>query len=130
MAAMRIKLTSVTVDDQAKALAFYRDVLGFVVKQDEPAGEFRAITLGSPEEPDGAMLLLEPNAHPASRAFQEAMYGDGIPFAIFNVDDLDGEYARLSALGVRFTQEPTRSEWGYQAMLDDTCGNFIILHEG
>ena len=126
---MRIKLTSVTVDDQVKALAFYTEVLGFVKKQDEPAGEFRAITVEARDNPGGIELMLEPNAHPASRAFQEALYGDGIPVAIFFVDDLDQEYARLTELGVRFVGEPVRSEWGYQAVLDDTCGNYLILHE-
>ena len=108
---MRIKLTSVTVDDQAKALAFYTEVLGFAKKRDDPAGEFRAITLESRESPDGVELMLEPNAYPASKTFQEALYRDGIPVAIFFVDDLDQEYARLTALGVRFQVEPMRSEW-------------------
>ncbi len=126
---MRIKLTSVTVDDQAKALAFYTEVLGFAKKRDDPAGEFRAITVESRESPDGVELMLEPNAYPASQAFQEAVYRDGIPVAIFFVDDLDREYERLTALGVRFQGEPVRSEWGYQAVIDDTCGNFIALHE-
>ena len=127
---MRIKLTSVVVDDQAKALAFYTEVLGFAKKQDEPAGEYRAITVESRESADGVGLRLEPNAHPASPAYQEAAYRDGIPVAIFFVDDLDREYERLTALGVRFQGEPVRSEWGYQAVLDDTCGNFIGLFEG
>ena len=127
---MRIKLTSVTVDDQAKALAFYTEVLGFAKKRDDPAGEYRAITVESRESPDGVELMLEPNAHPASQAFQQALYRDGIPVAIFFVDDLDGECTRLKRLGVRFQGEPVRSEWGYQAVLDDTCGNFIGLFEG
>ena len=74
--------------------------------------------------------MLEPNAHPASQAFQEALRKDGIPVALFFVDDLDQEYARLTGLGVSFLHEPTRSEWGYQAVLDDTCGNYIGLFEG
>ena len=130
MQAMRIKLTSVTVDDQEKALAFYTDVLGFVLKRDDPAGEFRAITVEPRDNPGEIELMLEPNAHPASKAFQEALRKEGIPVAIFFVDDLDQEYARLTGLGVSFLQEPTRSEWGYQAMLDDTCGNYLVLHEG
>ncbi len=130
MPAMRIKLTSVTVDDQAKALAFYTDVLGFVLKRDDPAGEFRAITVEQRDNPGEIELMLEPNAHPASRAFQEALRKDGIPVALFFVDDLDEEYARLTGLGVSFLQEPVRSEWGYQAVLDDTCGNYIGLFEG
>lgn len=130
MPAMRIKLTSVTVDDQAKALAFYTDVLGFVLKRDDPAGEFRAITVEQRDNPGEIELMLEPNAHPASQAFQEALRKDGIPVALFFVDDLDQEYERLTGLGVSFLQEPVRSEWGYQAVLDDTCGNYIGLFEG
>ncbi len=126
---MQIKLTSVTVNDQAKALAFYTDVLGFVLKRDDPAGEYRAITVEAPDNPGGIELMLEPNAHPASQAFQEALRKDGIPVAIFFVDDLDREYERLTGLGVSFTQEPMRSDWGYQAVLDDTCGNYLVLHE-
>ena len=128
-AAMQIKLTSVTVNDQAKALAFYTDVLGFVLKRDDPAGEYRAITVEARDNPCGIELMLEPNAHPASGAFQEALRKDGIPVAIFFVDDLDREYERLTGLGVSFTREPTRSDWGYQAVLDDTCGNYLVLHE-
>ena len=124
---MRIKLMSVMVDDQARAHAFYTDVLGFVTKQDEPAGAFRMLTVQSPE--GGPELLLEPNEHPAARVYQQAMYGDGLPVAVFFVDDLDREHERLAALGVRFQTEPTRSEWGYDAVLDDTCGNLIALHE-
>ena len=124
---MQIKLMSVLVDDQARARAFYTEVLGFVVTADEPAGEFRVLTVQSPE--GGAELLLEPNAHPASSVYQEAIYSDGIPAAVFHVDDLDSEYSRLTALGVRFQTEPTRSEWGYDAVIDDTCGNLIALHE-
>ena len=126
---MRIRLTSVLVDDQAKALAFYTETLGFVKKRDDPAGEFRALTVESREAPNGVELLLEPNAHPAARDWQQALYRDGISAAMFFVDDLEGEHRRLTALGVRFTQAPVRHEWGYQAVLDDTCGNLIMLHE-
>ena len=129
MQAMKVKLTSVTVDDQAKALAFYTEVLGFVLKRDDPAGEFRAITIEARDNPGGIEMMLEPNAHPASRAYQEAARRDGIPVAIFFVDDLDGEYERLTGLGVQFLQEPVRTDWGYQAVLDDTCGNYIGLFE-
>lgn len=127
---MQIKLTSVTVNDQAKALAFYTEVLGFVLKRDDPAGEYRAITVEARDNPGEIELMLEPNAHPASKAFQETLYKEGIPVAIFFVDDLDREYERLTGLGVQFLQEPARSEWGYQAVLDDTCGNYIGLFEG
>ena len=126
---MRIKLTSVTVNDQAKALAFYTEVLGFVLKRDDPAGEYRAITVEARDNPGGVEMMLEPNAHPASKAFQETLHKEGIPAAIFFVDDLDQEYKRLTGLGVQFLQEPVRSEWGYQAVLDDTCGNYLVLHE-
>ena len=129
-AAMQIKLTSVTVNDQAKALAFYTEVLGFVLKRDDPAGEYRAITVEARDNPGEIELMLEPNAHPASKAFQETLNKEGIPVAIFFVDDLDREYERLTGLGVQFLQEPARSEWGYQAVLDDTCGNYIGLFEG
>ena len=126
---MRIGLTSVMVDDQARALAFYTETLGFKLKRDDPAGEFRAITLTAPGDPDGVELLLEPNAHEPSRVWQAALYADGIPAALFSVDDLEREHARLTALGVTFRSPPTRSEWGYQAMLEDGCGNLILLHE-
>ena len=126
---MRIKLTSVTVDDQAKALAFYTEVLGFVKKRDDPAGEYRALTVEARDNPGGIEMMLEPNAHPASQAFQEALRKDGIPVAIFFVDDLDNEYQRLTGLGVEFLHAPARNPWGYQAVLDDTCGNYVLLHE-
>lgn len=126
---MRIGLTSVMVDDQARALAFYTETLGFELKRDDPAGEFRAITLTAPGDPDGVELLLEPNAHEPSRVWQAALFADGIPAALFSVDDLEREHARLTALGVTFRSPPTRSEWGYQAMLEDGCGNLILLHE-
>lgn len=126
---MRIGLTSVMVDDQARALAFYTETLGFELKRDDPAGEFRAITLTAPGDPDGVELLLEPNAHEPSRVWQAALFADGIPAALFSVDDLEREHARLTALGVTFRSPPTRSEWGYQAVLEDGCGNLILLHE-
>lgn len=127
---MRIKLTSVPVDDQAKALAFYTEVLGFSLKRDLPAGEFRYLTVEASENPGEIELLLEPNAHPAARTFQEALFAAGIPAAIFFVDDLEREHERLVEAGVTFRQEPERSEWGFQAMIEDTCGNLIVLHEG
>src|SRR5690348_10000479 len=103
---MRITITSVLVDDQAKALAFYTDVLGFTVKHDLPLGEHRWLTVVSPEAPEGTELLLEPDAHPAARPFKDALVTDGIPFTMFTVDDVHAEHERLSALGVRFTQAP------------------------
>lgn len=124
---MKIKLTSVTVNDQARALDFYTRVLGFEKRQDAPAGEFRVITVAAPGSE--VELMLEPDAHPASRAFCKALREDGIPATIFFVADLVAEHRRLTEQGVRFERPPTRSEWGFGAVLDDTCGNFIGLHE-
>lgn len=124
---MRINVTSVFVDDQAKALAFYTDVLGFVKKTDVPAGEHRWLTVVSSEAPDGVELLLEPNDHPAARAFQQAIVADGIPATSFAVDDVQAEFDRLSAAGVSFTQPPTEMGPVTTAVLDDTCGNLIQI---
>ena len=124
---MRINLTSVLVDDQDKALRFYTEVLGFVKKTEFPAGEHRWLTLVSPQDPDGVQLALEPDAHPAARPFKEALVADGIPFTSFAVDDVQAEYERLVALGVRFTQPPTQMGPVTTAVLDDTCGNLIQL---
>lgn len=124
---MRIVLTSVYVDDQAKALAFYTDVLGFVKKHDMPFGESRWLTVVSPEEPGGTELLLEPDRHPAARPFKEALMSDGIPFTSFGVGDVHAEYERLNALGVRFTQPPVEMGPVTTAVLDDTCGNLIQI---
>jgi catechol 2,3-dioxygenase-like lactoylglutathione lyase family enzyme len=125
---MRINLTSVLVDDQAKALAFYTDKLGFVKKTDFSVGDARWLTVVSPESPDGPELLLEPDAHPAAKPFKSALYADGIPFTSFAVDDVQAEYERLSAAGVRFTQEPTVAGPGITtATLDDSCGNLIQI---
>ena len=124
---MRINLASVWVDDQEKALRFYTDVLGFVKKTDVPTGEYRWLTVVSPEAPDGVELLLEPDAHPAARPLKDALVADGIPFTSFAVDDVHKEYERLTALGVRFTQEPTEMGPVTTAVLDDTCGNLIQI---
>ncbi len=124
---MRINLTSVLVDDQAKALRFYTEVLGFVKKTDVPVGEYLWLTVVSPEEPDGTELLLEPDAHPAARPFKQALVEDGIPFTSFAVDDVAAEYERLVALGVRFTQPPTDMGEVTTAVFDDTCGNLIQI---
>ena len=126
---MRINLTSVLVDDQAKALRFYTDVLGFVTNTDMPLGEYRWLTVVSPDDPDGTELLLEPDAHPAAKVFKEALVSDGIPFTSFAVDDMVTEFARLEQLGVRFTQEPVEMGPVTTAVFDDTCGNLIqIVH--
>jgi catechol 2,3-dioxygenase-like lactoylglutathione lyase family enzyme len=124
---MRITITSVLVDDQEKALAFYTDVLGFRTKTDVPLGDHRWLTLVSPDNPDGVELLLEPDEHPAAKPFKAALVEDGIPFTSFAVDDVQLEYERLSALGVRFTQEPTPMGPVTTAVLDDTCGNLIQI---
>jgi catechol 2,3-dioxygenase-like lactoylglutathione lyase family enzyme len=124
---MRINLASVLVDDQQKALRFYTDVLGFVKKNDIPMGEHSWLTVVSPEEPDGVELVLEPSEHPAVRPFKEALVADGIPFTSFAVADVQKEYERLTALGVRFTQEPTQMGPVTTAVLDDTCGNLIQI---
>ena len=124
---MRINVTSVHVDDQAKALAFYTDVLGFLKKTDLPAGEFRWLTVVSPDAPDGVELLLEPNDHPAARAYQQAIVADGIPAASFAVDDVQAEFDRLTAKGVTFVQPPTAMGPVTTAVFDDTCGNLIQI---
>ena len=124
---LTINVTSVYVDDQAKALAFYTDVLGFEKKTDMPAGDYRWLTLVSPEAPDGVELLLEPDAHPAARPYKEALVGDGIPFTSFAVEDAQAEYERLSAAGVKFVQEPTDLGPVVTAVFDDTCGNLIQI---
>jgi catechol 2,3-dioxygenase-like lactoylglutathione lyase family enzyme len=124
---MKINLTSVLVDDQAKALAFYTDVLGFEKKTDVPLGEHRWLTVVSTEAPDGVELLLEPDEHPAAKPFKAALVEDGIPFTSFAVDDVQQEYERLRGLGVRFTQEPTDMGPVTTAVLDDTCGNLIQI---
>jgi catechol 2,3-dioxygenase-like lactoylglutathione lyase family enzyme len=124
---MKINLTSVLVDDQAKALDFYTDKLGFVKKTDVPMGEFRWLTLVGSDDPDGPELLLEPDAHPAAKPFKDALVSDGIPYTSFAVDDATAECKRLQALGVRFTQEPLQMGPVTTAVLDDTCGNLIQI---
>ena len=126
---MRITLTSVLVDDQAKALRFYTDVLGFEAKADVPLGEHRWLTVVSPDSPDGPELLLEPDEHPAARPFKDALVRDGIPFTSFAVDDVQAGFDRLSARGVQFTQPPTAMGPVTTAVLDDTCGNLIQIAE-
>ncbi len=124
---MRIVVTSVMVDDQAKAHRFYTDVLGFVTKQDIPLGEARWLTVVSPDDQGGTELLLEPDGHPAAKPFKEALVEDGIPATSFGVDDIEAEYARLTALGVVFTQPPMQMGPVTTAVFDDTCGNLIQI---
>jgi catechol 2,3-dioxygenase-like lactoylglutathione lyase family enzyme len=128
---IRIHITSVSIDDYDKALKFYTQVLGFMPKRDIPlGGGARWITVVSPEDPDGTELLLEPNAeYPAMKALKEALVKDGIPFTAFKVDDIHAEYARLKALGVEFTMEPTNMGMATLAILNDTCGNLIQIEQ-
>jgi catechol 2,3-dioxygenase-like lactoylglutathione lyase family enzyme len=126
---MRINLSSVLVDDQDKALRFYTQTLGFRKKHDIPVGggEYRWLTVVSPEDPDGTELVLEPDEHPAAKPFKSALVEDGIPFTSFEVRDVAAEHKRLVALGVRFTQPPTDLGAVITAVFDDTCGNLIQI---
>ena len=125
---MKIYVTSVMVDDQAKALDFYRDKLGFQVKHDiDLGGGARWLTLTSPDHPEGTELLLEPSGHPAAKPFKEALVADGIPYTSFAVDDIQAEVARLKGLGVAFTVEPMDAGAVWMAVFDDTCGNLIQI---
>jgi glyoxylase I family protein len=126
---MRIKLTSIMVDDQSKASTFYTDVLGFRKKHDIPVGEYKWLTVVSPEGPDDLELVLEPNANPAGKAFQDAMFAQGIPIAAFEVDDIGAEYARLKGHGVAFTREPTPMGPVTIAVFADSCGNLIQIYQ-
>jgi catechol 2,3-dioxygenase-like lactoylglutathione lyase family enzyme len=125
---MRVTLMSILVDDQKKALAFYTDVLGFEKRTEIPMGEHSWLTVGSPEQPGGTEISLEPDEHPAAGPFKSALVEDGIPFTSFEVDDVHAEHERLSALGVTFTQAPTNVGPVTTAVLDDTCGNLLQIH--
>ena len=122
---MKIKLTSVHVDDQAKALRFYTEVLGFVKKTDFSNGPFRWLTVASAEDPDGTELQLALNDNPAARAYQQAMFQQAQPAAMFFTDDVQGDYERLKARGADFTMPPTDVTGSKIARLNDTCGNLI-----
>ncbi|MEU7702862.1 VOC family protein [Streptomyces sp. NPDC039028] len=125
---MKIHLTSVFVDDQAKAERFYTEILGFVKKHDVPlGGTDRWLTVVSPDAPSGTELLLEPAGHPAVKPYRDALAQDGIPLAQFAVEDVRAEFERLTALGVRFTQEPLEMGPVTTAVFDDTCGNLIQI---
>jgi predicted enzyme related to lactoylglutathione lyase len=124
---MKIKLTSVYVDDQEKALQFYTEVLGLVKKTDVSNAGYRWLTVASPEEPEGTELQLALNANPAAKAYQQAIFQQGQPAAILHTDDLQREYDRLAARGVTFPVPLTSQAWGSMAVLDDTCGNLIQL---
>ena len=126
---MKIKLTSIMVDDQEKALKFYTEVFGFARKHDIPVGAYRWLTVISPEGPDDLELALEPNANPAGKTFQEAIFNQGIPITAFEVDDISKEFTRLKGLGVVFTQGPTPAGPVTIAVCADTCGNLIQLYQ-
>ena len=124
---MKITLTSIPVHDPIKAFTFYTEVLGFVKRVYVP--EAYLAIVASPEEPDGTGLLLEPNDNPISKTFQEGVYKAGLPIIVFGVDDVQKEYERLKKLGVVFRKEPTKTEYGIEAIFDDTCGNLIQLYQ-
>jgi catechol 2,3-dioxygenase-like lactoylglutathione lyase family enzyme len=127
---MRINLASVLVDEQDKALRFYTEILGFQQKTNIPlGGGYSWLTVVSPEDPGGTELVLEPDQHPAAKPFKQALVADGIPFTSFEVKDVRAEYERLHGLGVRFTRDPTEMGQVITAVLDDTCGNLIQLHQ-
>jgi catechol 2,3-dioxygenase-like lactoylglutathione lyase family enzyme len=126
---MKIYVTSVLVDDQAKALDFYTRKLGFELKNDVPVGQHRWLTVVEKGNPQGTELLLEPSEHPAVKPFKEALVRDGIPATSFKVDDLEAEFGRLRDLGVEFTQAPMVAGPVKMAVLSDTCGNLIQLIE-
>lgn len=122
-----ITMTSVHVDDQARALTFYTDILGFVTKHDVPTGDFRWLTVVAPGDPNGTQLLLEPDEHPAARAYVAALHSDGIPAAQFEVADIHRAHDDLAAKGARIVQPPTEAGPVWTMIVDDTCGNLIQL---
>ena len=124
---MKIKITSIYVNDQEKALRFYTEVLGFVKKSDFTQGPFRWLAVVSAEEPDGTELQLALNDNPAARAYQQAMFEQGQPAAMFYVDDVQREYDRMKALGAEFTMPTTKVTGSTIAKLNDTCGNLIQI---
>ena len=128
---MKIKLASVSIDDYDKALKFYTEILGFILKRDIPLGnDARWITVVSPDDPNGVELVLEPNAsYPAMKALKESLVRDGIPFTAFEVNNIQNEYERMKKLGVEFTMEPTNMGTTTAAIFDDTCGNLIQIYQ-
>ena len=124
---MRISLTSVFVNDQDEALRFYTETLGFVKKHDVPVGDFKWLTVVSPDDPDGTELLLEPNDNPVAQEYQKGIFDQGIPAASFGVTDIHAEYEKLKLLGVAFLMEPTEMANVTIAVFDDTCGNLIQI---
>lgn len=126
---MKIRLNSVFVDDQDDALKFYTEVLGFVKKTDMPLGEFRWLTVVSPEEPEGAELVLEPSSNPAAKTFKKALFEQGIPLTAFAVEDVQKEYERMEKLGVAFRSKPAKMGEVTVAVFSDTCGNLIQIYQ-
>ena len=126
---MRIKLTSIMVDDQDKALDFYTRMLGFQKKHEFPAGGYKWLTVVSPEAPQEIELSIEPNANPAAKTFQKAMFDQRIPLAAFEVTDIQKEYTRLRGLGVVFLSEPAKAGPVTIAIMSDTCGNLLQLYQ-
>jgi predicted enzyme related to lactoylglutathione lyase len=124
---MKIKVMSIYVDDQEKALQFYTNVLGFVKKNDYTNGPYRWLTLASAEEPEGVELQLAPNSNPAAKTYQQAIFAQGQAAAMFFTDDLDGDHGRMKAVGAEFTAPPTDVQYAWSATLNDTCGNLIQL---
>jgi catechol 2,3-dioxygenase-like lactoylglutathione lyase family enzyme len=124
---MKIALTSIFVDDPARAFKFYTEVLGFVERMYIPEASLAIVA--SPEEPGGTGLLLEPNDNPIAKTYQEAIYQQGLPAIVFGVESVQEEYDRLKSQGVEFRGQPVKTEWGTQVLLDDTCGNLIQLHQ-
>ncbi len=126
---MKIKLSSVYVDNQEKALKFYTEKLGFIKKTDIPAGEFRWLTVVSPEDQNGTELVLEPDSNPASKEFKRALFDSGIPLTSFEVEDVEKEFMKLRAAGVEFAAEPVDIGTVKVAVLNDTCGNLIQTYQ-
>jgi len=126
---MRIRLTSILVNDQDQALKFYTEVLGFQKKHEIPMGPYKWLTVVSPEGPDELELSLEPNVNPAAKAYQEAMFAQKIPLAAFETSDIDGDYKRLTSRGVVFLSEPQQAGPVKIALFSDTCGNLIQLYQ-
>jgi predicted enzyme related to lactoylglutathione lyase len=124
---MKIKLVSVSVEDPIKAFKFYTEVLGFVKIMYVP--EAMLAIVASPEEPDGTAILLEPSSSPFLKSYQKGVLKAGLPIIVFGVEDIQKEFERLKKLGVVFTSEPAKTEWGTQVLFEDTCGNLIQLHQ-
>lgn len=124
---MKISLTSVHVNDPMEAFEFYTETLDFKEQMYIPEANLAIVI--SPEDPDGTALLLEPSDNPIAREYKEGLYEQGIPMIVFGVGDIQKEYEKLKDRGVEFTKEPTKTDWGYEAVFDDTCGNYIQLAE-